>query len=425
MDNMQRALRDIQALVGPRGSLKRLQAGGVEISPGNGILVSKLGVPKTRIEPDGDLFVGWDVEDPAGLSLAVFSNDQAYNTEEMGRGDILIGDNSATESNVKYDASEGQWQFRYGQTVKVYMDTDGSIKAGAGVVTLSSDGISIALGNNAANKIKWGNVLTIYGVGNSAYVYGGDSTDSTQGGNLTLGSASHSTQAASTVVSAGRATGNGPFIQLLDQVGAEGDIFLGGDSSDVDVRIGAMFVYDEGLDAVQIGSAGTHGEIADFRGANIVFNEAGADRDIRFEGDTDSNLTVWDAGLDAVGIGTAAVSGFKLAVAGDTQVSGGFLNFGSAVTKTIAGGVITATQTRTAVDTEGAAATDDLDTINGGTAGDIIILSAADSTHDVVCKDGTGNLSLEGDFTLDNGADKLVLMYSGSVWTEISRANNA
>lgn len=37
----------------------------------------------------------------------------------------------------------------------------------------------------------------------------------------------------------------------------------------------------------------------------LVFNEAGADKDARFEGDTDANLLFTDASTDRVGIGTS------------------------------------------------------------------------------------------------------------------------
>ena len=45
-----------------------------------------------------------------------------------------------------------------------------------------------------------------------------------------------------------------------------------------------------------------------------VFNEAGADKDYRFEGDTDANLLYLDASQDNIGIGTAPTSatGVKL-----------------------------------------------------------------------------------------------------------------
>lgn len=43
-----------------------------------------------------------------------------------------------------------------------------------------------------------------------------------------------------------------------------------------------------------------------FDGGTFVFNESGADKDARFEGDTDANLLFLDASTDRVGIGTAA-----------------------------------------------------------------------------------------------------------------------
>ena len=43
-----------------------------------------------------------------------------------------------------------------------------------------------------------------------------------------------------------------------------------------------------------------------FDGGSFVFNESGADKDFRIEGDTQANLFVADASTDRIGIGTAA-----------------------------------------------------------------------------------------------------------------------
>ncbi len=67
----------------------------------------------------------------------------------------------------------------------------------------------------------------------------------------------------------------------------------------------------------------------------------------------------------------------------------GFISTGAAEALTISSGAITASKSFINVDTEAAAATDDLATINGGSEGRILIIKAADSTHTVVCKDGT------------------------------------
>jgi len=92
---------------------------------------------------------------------------------------------------------------------------------------------------------------------------------------------------------------------------------------------------------------------------------------------------------------------------------------------TIAGGVITATQNYHQVDTQGDASTDDLDTINGGTVGQILIIRAQNDARTVVAKDGTGNLRLNGDFSMNDLDDTLTLIYTGSNWLEIASSNNS
>lgn len=109
---------------------------------------------------------------------------------------------------------------------------------------------------------------------------------------------------------------------------------------------------------------------------------------------------------------------------GGITVSGGFTNFGSFVNQDISGGAITATSSTHKVDTEGGAGTDDLDTINGGTDGSLLILMANNSARTVVVKDGT-NLRLAGDFSLDDVEDTITLIKQGSTWKEVSRSNNA
>ena len=95
---------------------------------------------------------------------------------------------------------------------------------------------------------------------------------------------------------------------------------------------------------------------------------------------------------------------------------------------TIASGVITIDSDNNIVyaklDTEGAAATDDLDTINGGFRGQILVLSSTDSGRDVVLKNATGNMRLTGDLTIGDVNDIATLIRAETVWREISFANN-
>jgi len=90
------------------------------------------------------------------------------------------------------------------------------------------------------------------------------------------------------------------------------------------------------------------------------------------------------------------------------------------------GGAITITASRHTVETNGGAATDDLDTISGGRDGDLLTIVPVDATHTVVAKHGTGNLNLAGaaDFTMDEDDDFLKLELWGATWQEISRSEN-
>ena len=93
---------------------------------------------------------------------------------------------------------------------------------------------------------------------------------------------------------------------------------------------------------------------------------------------------------------------------------------------TIASGAITPTTSYVRLDTQSAASSDDLDTINGGAVGDIIVATTKVSSRDVVVKDGTGNLQLAGgaDFTLLTKSSTITLIYDGTSWLEISRSSN-
>ena len=92
---------------------------------------------------------------------------------------------------------------------------------------------------------------------------------------------------------------------------------------------------------------------------------------------------------------------------------------------TIASGEITVVNSHHKIDTESDASTDDLVTINGGVGGQILLIQPANTARTIVAKDGTGNLRLNGDFTMDSSTDSLLLMnVTASYWMEISRSDN-
>jgi len=88
--------------------------------------------------------------------------------------------------------------------------------------------------------------------------------------------------------------------------------------------------------------------------------------------------------------------------------------------------VVTATGSYHLVDTQAAAATDDLDTINGGIDGKRLIIRAANSARTVVVKDGIGNIQCAGDFSMNNAQDTMELIFDNALssWLEICRSDN-
>ena len=93
---------------------------------------------------------------------------------------------------------------------------------------------------------------------------------------------------------------------------------------------------------------------------------------------------------------------------------------GSVTALTIATGVVTLTNNSSSyvLDTEGAAATDDLDTINGGQDGQVIWLNTANSSRDITITSGVGNIvNPTGlSITLGNTNDIACLRYNGTNW---------
>lgn len=107
----------------------------------------------------------------------------------------------------------------------------------------------------------------------------------------------------------------------------------------------------------------------------------------------------------------------RLAVSHDDA---GNLRFKAVSDLTVSGGVITVTQNRHRFDTEGGAATDDIDTINGlATDGEIVYGAIVNAARNIVLKHGTGNIACVGgqNITLDLVSDVAILIYDGTTST--------
>jgi len=294
-EQLKAATKELTEKVGMQGSLGRINASGVQVGPGLGVRVYEGGIKKSTIEPDGDVLIGSNIEAPEGMTFAVFANDQDYNSEAMQEGDLLIGDNSLGKSNAKYDASEGQLQFRFGTTVNVYMDTDGTIKAGGGDITIDQYGIW-AKNQEAVFGFK----DTAGNVGN-LYLFS-DADDALGLLNDIAG------KAIKLIVTT--TADEKPYIKWIEGVVDNSTLFeilpgsAGGRTS---------FGYDHFIDTLPSSGTGS---------ARVYFNERNKDIDFSVEGATDGSLFYVDAGLDAIGIGGAADGSYKLKVTGAMNSTG-------------------------------------------------------------------------------------------------------
>ena len=134
------------------------------------------------------------------------------------------------------------------------------------------------------------------------------------------------------------------------------------------------------------------------------------------------NASIWSRRKDG---GTWGA--WKRSLAGGDLAAVSGIQFSSTNELTISSVAITISEAgRFTVDTEGDAATDDLDTISGGTDGDIIVITPEDDDRRVIVKNATGNIFTNSDRILNNRKDVWVGMYLSTIsgWIELSWAGN-
>lgn len=169
-------------------------------------------------------------------------------------------------------------------------------------------------------------------------------------------------------------------------------------------------VFDDTDAATARATLGAQRELLDTLTADgdVLMRDAGAVA--RLAKGTDGDLLTLSAGLPAW---TASP-----ALAGSLAFSAGAL--------TIAAGATTPTRSYHTIDTEGGAATDDLDTIATGSVQDgaILILRAVNAARTVVVRHGVGNVLLAdaNDLQLDDADMSVTLQRRGANWHEIGRS---
>ena len=116
---------------------------------------------------------------------------------------------------------------------------------------------------------------------------------------------------------------------------------------------------------------------------------------------------------------TTTIDGRGISTPGFTLPNRGTLTIASAAVTVSGPGFYTLVS-------ETAPADDTLETINGGTDGDIIVLRSNDSASDITLDNGTGNLNLGSNFVLNNVLDRAVLLYDGvdAGWAALSLESN-
>jgi len=109
------------------------------------------------IKVTGDTLLGSNITAAATTAIAIFATAQTYNSESVGAGDVLFGDNSANKANMLWDVSDGLLRFRGGTTTQVYIATDGALMAGGGAIKISAAANLLFSVASATEGIVWYN----------------------------------------------------------------------------------------------------------------------------------------------------------------------------------------------------------------------------------------------------------------------------
>ena len=103
------------------------------------------------------------------------------------------------------------------------------------------------------------------------------------------------------------------------------------------------------------------------------------------------------------------------------------IGLGAVSELTIAAGVVTKAKAYHDIDTEADAASDELDTISGGSEGDVIFIRAENAARTVIVKDGIAgadNLDLGGNDIYLTDIDQVIcLIYDGTNWILVATYN--
>jgi len=406
--------------VGIKASDGKLYAGGGTVVVGSaGIDISVGGVHKTSIQSDGDFFIGNNIDAAASTSLSIFTVAQTYNGESMTGGDLLIGDNTATKSNIKYDASSGRFEFRLGTTVNIIMDTDGSFTFSnnvTGLSFLSTDPLK-------TGYIKMTNLDDLWirnSVAGKKIRFSINLTDASTPA-MTWSEDGSNTNGTILVIPAGAsgaAIGLGSGVAIWTSKNGKETVF-NDDSFEVNFRVESA----THASAINLNALGEYiqifgGDLATFDNSTehrleigsdhyfptrnssdktVYINEALQDIDTKIKGTTDASLTIWDAGLDVVAIGGAVDSSYKLKVTGDVNITG-----------KLVGPISAASNANDIFNVANAGASAFVGTINGAPSGASVTYNVTSGNENAMVPSSTSNLGKMRLYNTTRGTSALI-----------------
>jgi len=212
----------------------------------------------------------------------------------------------------------------------------------------------------------------------------------------------------------------------LAEVNVTGDVVAGGDLIGDNVSVGA----DDAAVARHIVNCGPAGVGA------VEFQDAGVKRLALSYDAAGELLTITrynSSGASPTGVFSFSSDTGAIVATGDTRFNGSALASGAfrigASTPVISSGVAAYTSAYAAVDTEAAAATDDLDTMTGASVGAILVLRTLSDSRDVTVKHSTATngfrLAGGADFAMTTTRHMLMCIHNGTAWLELSRSTNS
>lgn len=154
------------------------QSAGSLMMKNSSLEVYNAGLQTIDIKSTGISKWGSNLAAAATTTFAIFTTGDTYNSESMGAGDLLIGDNTTggTAANVFWDASAKDLLLREGITKRIILGSDGNLTIQRTATTTSADSVhnmvTRIVANPGANSSAW-----FYSIEAQAYSTAGNVRD--------------------------------------------------------------------------------------------------------------------------------------------------------------------------------------------------------------------------------------------------------